>query len=85
MANAALAAITRSLFSHTTADDLQAINALEARLAAGYAKDMDADQLARSTVQGYAVAEAIYVWSLADGGHHGELRNFPDTYVPPAD
>jgi hypothetical protein len=84
VANAALAAITRDLFSHTTAANLQAINQLEGRLAAGYAGAVEAAELARSIGQGYAVAEAIHLWSLTDGGHHGELRNFPDTYIPPA-
>jgi hypothetical protein len=29
------------------------------------------------------VAEAVYRWSMSDGGHAAELRNFPADYVPP--
>jgi hypothetical protein len=43
----------------------------------------DANLISRSTSYGVAVAEAIYAWSLSDGGHEGYLSNFDPTYQVP--
>jgi hypothetical protein len=80
VANAAMAAMTRSLFP-TAPDALRAeIDLLEARLRG----DMPHGILLRSVDRGREVATAIDAWSRSDGGHEGYLRNFPSDYVAPA-
>ena len=80
VANAALAAMTRSLFP-TAPNALRAeIDLLEARLRG----DMPHGILLRSVDRGREVATAIDAWSRSDGGHEGYLRNFPMDYVPPS-
>lgn len=79
VANAALAAMTRSLFP-TAPDALRAeIDALEAQLSGAVPRGV----LDRSLHRGREVAGAIDAWSRDDGGHEGYLRNFPSDYVPP--
>lgn len=82
-ANSALASITRALFSNTTPDNKAAISLLESQLVAYYKPSIDAATFARSVQYGRAVAGAILVWSLTDGGHEGQLRNFPADYKVP--
>jgi hypothetical protein len=79
VANAALAAMTRSLFP-TAPDGIRAeIDALETQLSAGVPRGI----LLRSADRGREVAAAIDTWSRGDGGHEGYLRNFPSDYVRP--
>jgi hypothetical protein len=82
-ANAALADMTRDMFPTASAENLAAIDALEAELAASYAADAAPDVLARSAVYGKSIASMIYLWSLTDGGDQGYLHNFPAGYMPP--
>jgi hypothetical protein len=80
VANAALAAMMRSLFP-TAPDTIRAeIDLLEARLHG----DGPHGILLRSVDRGREVAAAIDAWSRGDGGHEGYRRNFPSDYVPPA-
>jgi len=80
VANATLAAMTRSLFP-TAPHALRAeIDLLEARLYG----DVPRGILHRSVDRGREVATAIDAWSRGDGGHEGYLRNFPTDYAPPA-
>jgi len=79
VANAALAAMTRSLFP-TAPNAIRAeIDLLEARLQANVPHGI----LLRSVDRGREAAAAIDAWSRGDGGHEGYLRNFPSDYVPP--
>jgi hypothetical protein len=84
VASSALATITRHLFARASSANQAAINALEAKLAEEMAAEANADVLTRSTHYGQAVAQAIYDWSMTDGGHDADLRNYPVEYVPPA-
>ena len=79
VANAALAAMTRSLF--TTAPE--AMRAEIDRLEASLHRDVPHGIRLRSVDRGREVAGAIDAWSRVDGGHEGYLRNFPSDYVPP--
>lgn len=83
-ANAALARITRQLFQNATTVNLGKIDALENANESMYAGQMSAQIIGRSKEYGYSVAEAIYSWSLTDGGDKGYTRNFPADYTPPA-
>lgn len=82
-ANAALASATRMLFATAATEHQQAIDALEQRLAARYQMEVDAVTYRRSVAWGLTMADAIFAWSMSDGGHEGYLYNFPDDYVAP--
>ncbi len=84
VANSALAVITRRLFPNASHGHKVAIDELEARFAREFQDDLDAEVFTRSVTQGRVVADAIYIWSLGDGGFEAELRNFPDEYTPPS-
>ena len=83
-ANAALAAITRLLFPTTHAANQGAIENLYAQYADQYQAGTDAATFERSAAYGEAVAQAVFEWSMSDGGHEGFRRNFPLDYQPPA-
>lgn len=79
VANATLAAMSRSLFP-TAPEALRVeVDELEANLAG----NVPGGILLRSTDRGRAVAAAVDQWARSDGGHEGYLRNFPADYVPP--
>ena len=79
VANAALAAMSRTLFS-TAPDAIRAeIDILEASLQGGVPRGI----LRRSVDRGREVTAAIDTWARSDGGHEGYLRNFPSDDVPP--
>jgi hypothetical protein len=84
VANSALASITRKLYPTATRENVTAINALEERLAAELAAGIPVDVWQRSVIHGRLLAEAIYVWSLTDGGNGGFAGNFPPRYTAPA-
>jgi hypothetical protein len=82
-ANAAMASISRFLFSNTSAGNMTAINDLEATLAAQFQAEAGSETFARSVARGQAIAQAIHDWSLSDGGAFGHLTNASPGYVPP--
>jgi len=83
VANSALASIVRRLFANATSANKAAIDNLEAESAAMFKPSLKAEVFNRSVAHGRAVAAAIFIWSLNDGGHEGYLKNFPRTYTPP--
>lgn len=82
-ANAALASVMRMLFPTAAEKHQQAIDALEQRFAERYQAEVEAATYRRSVAWGLTMADAIYTWSLGDGGHEGYLHNFTDDYVAP--
>lgn len=80
VANSALATITRALFNNTSADNKATIALLEGQLAIQFQQSIDTATFARSVQYGQAVATAIHVWAMTDGGHEGQLHNFPTDY-----
>ena len=82
-ANAALAAILRSLFPTTGAANKAAIDALESSIGTSWQRRLPRPVYARSVSHGRAVAAHVFAWSKKDGGHEGFLRNFPTDYIPP--
>ena len=82
-ANAALAAILRSLFPTTSEANKAAIDALESSIGTGWQHRLPRPVYARSVSHGRAVAAHVFAWSTTDGGHEGFLRNFPIDYIPP--
>jgi hypothetical protein len=86
VANAALAEVMRGLWGDRTnraADNVAALDALEARLASQYANRVPPGIVQLSNEYGRAVGDAVFATSMDDGGHQGYLTNFPTTYVPP--
>jgi hypothetical protein len=82
-ANAALARIIKDLFKNASPTNLSKIDALESandNIYAGHSPDVILD---RSREYGRAVADAVFNWSLTDGGNQAYLNNFPASYIPP--
>lgn len=83
VANSTLATITRQLFPTASEDNQAAIDTLYDAFAQMYINDLDADVFNRSVSYGQDVANAVFAWSMDDGGHEGYLTNFPADYLPP--
>lgn len=66
-ANAALAAINRSLFPNASQANKDSMNAIEAELQAQYAQEVDSATLQRSIQFGRAVAQEVWNWAQGDG------------------
>jgi hypothetical protein len=66
-ANAALAAINRSLFANASAANKQLMDQLENNLQAKYAQETDEETLERSIAFGREVAQLVWAWAQTDG------------------
>ncbi len=91
VANAALATMTRMMFSNATSENRARIDLLERSLPLKYGQDFDPNVINveisnRSQSHGRLVAMAIMTWARTDGGHEawGPLRRNRDVYVPPS-
>jgi len=84
VANAAIARITKDLFGNASVANVNRIDSLEsANLSAIQIADNPSTQLInRSVSYGQSVADAIYSWSLTDGGHQAYLNLFPAYTIP---
>ena len=71
VAGSALAGISRHLFGSASAENLASVAALEAAYARRAHAELEPDVFKRSVAQGERVAEAVYAWSLTDGGEGG--------------
>jgi PAP2 superfamily len=79
--NAGQAYILKKLYPHTTIASV--IDAMEQDT---YNKELaktTSDVASRSIAYGQAIAEAIYQWSITDGGHEGYKNNFDPSFVIP--
>lgn len=79
VANAALMTITKRLFPTAPPENFVAIDALYDEIAA----EFGGVEIGASAEYGTAVAEAIFAWSMTDGGHEGYRKNYPKDYVLP--
>jgi hypothetical protein len=85
VANAALAEVMRGLWGgHTNraADNVAALDALEAEFAAQY-RDVAPGRAKKSIDFGRSVGAAVFATSVDDGAHESYLTNFPASYTPP--
>jgi hypothetical protein len=82
VANAALAGIFRGLFATTGANNLAAVDTLEASLNGRFGAGVPQGVFKRSVRRGSEVAAALFDYSKLDGGHEAYLNNFPP-YTPP--
>jgi hypothetical protein len=83
IANAALAAIHRTLFPNAPQGTLDEIDALEQSVYDEFTAAVDTATRDRSVAHGRAVAEWIASWSLSDGGAFGYLTNASPGYTAP--
>jgi hypothetical protein len=91
VANAALATMTRMMFSNASAENKARIDLLERSLPLKYTQDFDPNTVTpdisnRSETFGKLMAMAIMTWARTDGGHEawGPLRRNRANYVPPS-
>ena len=82
--NAALARIIKHLFQNASQANMSEIDALETANKNLYAGRFNEVLIMRSIDYGRLVADAVFNWSISDGGDGGYLRNFPADYVPEA-
>ena len=86
VANAAMAEVMRGLWGDKTnraADNIAALNALEAQLFAQYSTGVPPGIAMLSSSFGRSVGAAVLAASRNDGGDRSYLTNFPTTYTPP--
>ena len=82
-ANAAMAHLARNLYANMPNTQLESVNQLEKQMLETFSPFADLETLNRSKVFGQAVGEAIFAWSIGDGGHEGYNKNFPTNYTAP--
>src|SRR5665213_3480442 len=83
-ANAALASMVHHMFGNTSPAQNFTIDSLETSFNTLFASVIPKDVLDRSLNFGSDISNAIYAWSVSDGGDQAYLNPFPATYVPPA-
>lgn len=86
VANAAMAEVMRGLWGGRTnraADNIAALDALEARFQSQYAAGVPPGLAMLSVRFGHSVGAAVFAVSQNDGGNESYLTNFPTTYTPP--
>lgn len=83
-ANAALARILRKLFPNASAANLEKIDVLEAGNEKMYSPGNSEVLVSRSKNYGYSIADAVFNWSLSDGGYEAYVHNFPTDYHSPS-
>ncbi len=83
-ANAAEAAILRSLYPTASPANKTTIDSLETALLTTF-KETDETVNQRSVDFGKSIANAVFDWSKTDGGDAGYSRNFPASYIVPTD
>ncbi len=77
---AAMADATHHYFSNTGPTGQRATKALETKLGSETSAAKPSEIVARSERFGHAIADAVYDWSLSDGGAVIENMGFPYTY-----
>jgi hypothetical protein len=82
-ANSALATMTRLLFPTAHEQHQAQLEALYSQYNRAFEAEVDAETLARSEAFGTEIANAIFEWSMTDGGHEGYRRNFPADFALP--
>jgi PAP2 superfamily len=83
IANAALAKITRSLFSNASAVDMSKMDSIESANEKLFGMKIGQETFQRSRDFGRSVADAVFEWSKTDGGDQAFLDVFPSNYILP--
>ncbi len=83
-ANAALANMVHHMFGNTSAVQNTTIDSLANAIGNTFQQLIPKYVYDRSVSFGQSVSNAIYNWSLTDGGDKAYLNPYPTTYTPPA-
>lgn len=79
--NSGQAQILRKLYDQTSEENKVKIDSLERVIQDLFSRHLSDDVVHRSIAHGKNVANQIFEWSKADGGHRGYLKNFDKTLV----
>lgn len=79
--NAAQAEILRKIYIQTSEENHARVDSLEETLLAYLVAGADEPAIERSIAYGRSVANAIFEWSVTDGGHRGYLANFDKSFI----
>lgn len=82
-ANASLANMIRHLFGNTSVAQNFTIDSLENAFNTLFKSAVPGPVYNRSVGFGQAISNAIYQWSVSDGGNQAYLSPFSSTYIPP--
>ncbi|MEP7264130.1 MAG: vanadium-dependent haloperoxidase [Bacteroidota bacterium] len=82
-ANAGMAKIIKLLMGNLSAANVLRIDSLETANEQYYASLYTVNDVTNSKNFGRAVADAVYNWSVSDGGDQAYLNLFPASYIPP--
>lgn len=82
-ANAAMAAILKSLFANTSVANKSKIDSLESVFNLQFQQEVKGEGLNESIAYGKTIASRIFEWSKTDGGHEAYLSATNGSYVPP--
>ncbi len=82
-ANAALARIIKDMFPNASAANMDKIAGLELENEKIFSEKTSTEIAMRSREYGRSVADAVFNWSISDGGNNAYLANFPTDFVPP--
>ena len=82
-ANAAMAGIIKYLFQNASAENKNKIDSLESANEKLHPEQFSETIINRSRNYGRAIADAVFNWSLHDGGHQAYLNIFPAAYIAP--
>lgn len=85
VANTAMAQMTRLLFANANAAYQAKIDSIEESWNQHYTNllNLKPALVTRSKNHGLAVANAVFQWSITDGGHESYNAIFPPSYAPP--
>jgi hypothetical protein len=83
IANCVLYEITHYLYGNASPENQARMEQLFHEWHDRLAADEDPAIVENSITQGRVVADAVLVWSMDDGGHRGQLSNFPSAFAPP--
>ncbi|MEP6677344.1 MAG: hypothetical protein ABJA78_19440, partial [Ferruginibacter sp.] len=82
-ANAALANMVRHMFGNTSTSQNFTIDSMENSFKTLFGSIIPKNVLDRSTLFGQDMSNAVYSWSVSDGGDQVYLNPYPTSYVPP--
>ena len=83
-ANAALANMVHHMFGNTSVSQNFTIDSLENSFNIMFGSIIPTNVLDRSSAFGKSISDAVYAWSVSDGGDQVYLNPYPTIYVPPA-
>ncbi len=82
-ANAALANMIHHMFGNTSTSQNFTIDSLENSFKTVFGSITATNVLNRSILFGQDISNAVYAWSVSDGGDQVYLNPYPTSYIPP--